>query len=533
MTKLTELDPKSIGPYSILDRLGSGASGVVYKATDASGNVIALKVIRPEIADRPQVRQRLEREAHALQRVLGSRTVRVLDVDTTSERPYLAMEFVPGESLEEFITHNGPMKGSNLNGLLDALIEALESLQEAGIVHRDLKPSNVLIGPDGIKIVDFGISSLGESTGITETGVVLGTASWLSPEQISGEVVGPASDIFNLGLLVAYAATGRHPYGEGRADALMYRVVHTEPNLDGLTSYIAQVVAGCLKNNPSERISLAALSAMVPGISSGDIESESIENRPSISIPRTRIVSPTLEAPLAASLMSTSSDTEPRLTRFDRIKKKKIVFAALAVLILTVVSVFIVGITSESRDRAEREAYEQQFVGVLDAVENLEAINGKYIDDYNVIESTFFEYDWKKNGYGSFSQYVILAGSDWWIKEYSKVYSAFYEKANPKITELRALAFPEMKKKSDLILIKNAFTNHYDTWIDFAELYDQALDAYVYGDKSWDDTSAKFHERLDSEITATFRSACNYLGDLQPVDADKDYSPRIAEICES
>jgi serine/threonine protein kinase len=535
MTKLTDSDPSKIGPYDVVDRLGSGASGVVYKATDAAGRVVALKVLRPEIADQPQVRQRLAREAAALQKVEGSRTVRVIEVDAEGDRPYLAMEFVPGESLEEFITQNGPMKGANLWGLVEALIEALQSLEVAGVVHRDLKPSNVLIGPDGIKIVDFGISSLGESSGLTETGVVLGTASWLSPEQIDGGVISSSSDVFNLGLIISYAATGRHPFGEGRSDALMYRVAHSEPDLAGLSSSITQVVAACLQKNPAERPSLVALSNVISGMPSGDRDSESSSNHLADAIPQTRIVPPSLGAVDNSTSVTLPSALNTDAKESKVSPQKKWIFAGAAAVLLAVVGAAVfLNISNANKERADREAFENQFTEILDVVDSLEASNETYLTQMNEVERIFFGYDWRKNGYGSFTQYVESAGSTWWVERYDEIYKTFYSELNPELTRLRSTAFPESKNKAGLISIKNAFTEHYDTWLDYAQQYESAIDDYTYRFvESWTDVSNKNHERLSAGITQTFKTACNLLGDLQPVGGEINFASRIAKICES
>lgn len=534
MTKLTGSDPSQIGPYDVVERLGAGASGVVYKATDSTGRVVAVKVLRPEIADQPQVRQRLAREADALQKVEGSRTVRVIEVDPEGERPYLAMEFVPGESLEEFITQNGPMKGANLWGLVEALIEALQSLEKAGVVHRDLKPSNVLIGPDGIKIVDFGISSLGESSGLTETGVVLGTASWLSPEQISGRAVGSASDVFNLGLNIAYAATGRHPFGEGRSDALMYRVAHSEPDLNGLSNAIAQIVVACLRKNPTERPGLEALSTAISGLPSGERESDSAGEHLAESIPKTRIVSPILELPINNSAATSYIQTKPNENGPEKSKKKLLLsIGGITFVIALLTTGLIIGNSYRENVKAERLAYEEQFKKILNAVDRLETSNETYLDSMNGIEKVFFEFDWEKNGYRSFTDFVRIAGPKFWIAEYGKVYLKFYESLNPELTNFRATAFPNIERKSDLISIKNAFTDHYDVWLDYADKYSAALDAYTTDlNKSWEKTSLIYHEALNRQISETFKTACNLLGDFQPVGEDVDFSRRIAKICE-
>ena len=535
MTKLTDSDPRKIGPYDVVDRLGSGASGVVYKATDVTGKVVALKVLRSEIADQPQVRQRLAREADALQKVEGSRTVRVIEVDAVGERPYLAMEFVPGESLEEFIQQKGPMKGANLWGLVEALIEALQSLEKAGVVHRDLKPSNVLIGPDGIKIVDFGISSLGESSGLTETGVVLGTASWLSPEQIAGGVVSSASDVFNLGLIISYAATGRHPFGEGRSDALMYRVAHSEPDLSGLSPAIAQVVAVCLKKNPAERPPLPALLSVISGMPSGDRDSESPSNHLADVIPQTRIVAPSLgtaEGSTSATVTSVP-EADVKVSRSSS-RKKWIFMGAVAALLAVVGTTVFLNVANANKEKADREAFEREFSEILASVEKLEPLVEKYVADTELIEDTFLQYDWRGNNYSTFSQYVDLAGSSYWIVEYGKVYTTFYQDGNDELTSLRARAIPEMDRKSELLSLRSAFLAHYDTWLEYAEKYAEGLNAYVYPfDDSWTVTSSEYHEALGPQINETFKSFCGLIGDLQPVGEEVDFTSRIAKICEN
>jgi tRNA A-37 threonylcarbamoyl transferase component Bud32 len=248
-----------LGNYRIEAPIGAGGMGVVFRATSPDGRAIAVKVLRPELADNPTVRERLRREAGALRRVQGGRTARVFEVDADHNPPYLVMELVAGQPLDTHISQNGHLSGMLLKSFAQGICEAVADIHAAGIVHRDLKPSNVMIGPDGVKVLDFGVSVLEEAATLTKTGVFVGTTSWLSPEQVQGHTVATASDVFNLGLLLVYAATGEHAFGEGRPDAVMYRVVHDEPNLGGMSGSLREIARSCMQKSPSLRPSVAAL----------------------------------------------------------------------------------------------------------------------------------------------------------------------------------------------------------------------------------------------------------------------------------
>ena len=256
-------DPSSLDEYEIVGRLGEGSSGVVYRAKQSDGGFVALKVLRTELADDVKVRERLRREATALQRVAGGRTAKVLKVEADGLLPYLVMELVPGTNLDEFIDNNGPLRGGMLWSVTMGLVEALISIHEAGIVHRDLKPSNILIGSDGVKVVDFGISSLHEASSLTGSGTFIGTASWVSPEQITGRAVTEASDVFSLGMVLAYASSGSHPFGTGRTDAVMFRITHEAPNITDVPELIRPLVEGCLNKSPLLRPNLGAVKSLL------------------------------------------------------------------------------------------------------------------------------------------------------------------------------------------------------------------------------------------------------------------------------
>ena len=268
--QLRESDPKIVNGWSLRGRLGSGGTGVVYKAVNGDGLVAAIKVLRPELIDSPLVRERLRREAEVLKRVKGGRTAVVFEVEADIDTPYIAMELVEGVSLNEFVEKNGSVKGAFAWAMVDALVEALQSIHSAGIIHRDLKPSNIIVGPDGVMVVDFGISVIQDAASSTQTGAMIGTVAWLSPEQITGQRATEQSDVFNLGMVLAYALIGRHPYGEGRPDAVMFRIAHGEPNLDGLPAKFSNLVKSCLTKDPNNRPSLRAVGLILSDVSRGD-----------------------------------------------------------------------------------------------------------------------------------------------------------------------------------------------------------------------------------------------------------------------
>jgi len=256
MPPLEPSDPTRIASYALVSRLGSGATGIVYEATRDDGLSVALKVIRRELADLPQVRERLRREAESLQRVASTRCAEVYEVDADSTPPFLAMELISGRDLSAEILERGPLRGAMARTVFVSLVEALEAIHSAGVIHRDFKPSNVLIGEMGVRVVDFGISAVLDVAHLTSTGVVVGTASWMSPEQIDGIELTEATDVFNLGLVMAFCLTGKHPFGEGRPDAVMYRIMHSNPDFSALPAEYRSIIERCMSKNPLERLTL-------------------------------------------------------------------------------------------------------------------------------------------------------------------------------------------------------------------------------------------------------------------------------------
>lgn len=262
MEPLHTSDPAGPAGHRLLGRLGAGGMGVVYLARSAGGTLVALKVIQAEYAEDGDFRERFRREVDTARRVTSPWVASLVDADPEADRPWLATTFVPGPSLGEAVAAHGPLPVPSLRVLGGRLAEALREIHAAGLVHRDVKPGNVLLALDGPRLIDFGIARDPEDTSLTSTGVVVGTPGFLPPEQARGSAraPGPAGDVFSLGCVLAFAATGRPPFGTGSLDALLYRTVHDAPDLDGVPAELAEVVRGCLEKDPGLRPTAQALS---------------------------------------------------------------------------------------------------------------------------------------------------------------------------------------------------------------------------------------------------------------------------------
>jgi Protein kinase domain len=262
-------DPQQIGSYRLLGLLGSGGMGQVFLGRSPGGRPVAVKVIRPELADSPDFRRRFAREVAAARRVGGVFTAPVVDADPDAPQPWLVTAYVNGPSLADHVKNNGAMPESDVMRLGCALAEGLAAIHAAGIVHRDLKPSNVLLASDGPRIIDFGISRATEATSLTQSGLVVGSPGFMSPEQAEGREVNAASDVFSLGAVLAFIATGTGPFGTGAASAMLYRVVHADPDLTGVSGGLRDVVLACLRKNPAERPTPAGLLTMLVSLGNG------------------------------------------------------------------------------------------------------------------------------------------------------------------------------------------------------------------------------------------------------------------------
>jgi serine/threonine protein kinase len=246
-------DPRRIGPYLLLGRLGSGGMGRVYQARSPGGWLVAVKVIRAELAEDPGFRARFAREVAAARRVGGLFTAPVVDADPQAPLPWLVTAYISGPSLAQAVTDHGPLPLASVLALSAGLAEGLAAVHAAGVVHRDLKPSNVLLAEDGPRVIDFGIAQAADMTYLTGTGAVVGSPGFMSPEQAEGREVGLASDMFSLGAVLAFAATGESPFGTGNATALLYRVVHCRPRLEQLPDQVRPFIEQCLAKEPSGR----------------------------------------------------------------------------------------------------------------------------------------------------------------------------------------------------------------------------------------------------------------------------------------
>ena len=251
--QLQPRDPRKVGPYWLLGRLGGGGMGQVFLARSPGGRLIAVKVVRAELAEQAEFRHRFAREVAAARRVSGLFTAPVVDADVDAPVPWLATAYVPGLSLAEAITGHGPLPATSVLALAAGLAEGLGAIHAVGIVHRDLKPPNVLLAEDGPRVIDFGISRAAEASMLTGTGVVFGSPSFMSPEQARGHRVGPPSDVFSLGAVLTFAATGEGPFGTGPSATLLYRVVFTPPDISGLPAGLRPLVERCLAKDPQQR----------------------------------------------------------------------------------------------------------------------------------------------------------------------------------------------------------------------------------------------------------------------------------------
>ncbi|MBT2887428.1 serine/threonine protein kinase, partial [Streptomyces sp. McG5] len=265
MEQLGPGDPQHIGAYRLQARLGAGGMGQVYLARSARGRTVAVKLVRRELAEQAEFRDRFRKEVAAARRVGGAWTAPVLDADTEAEVPWLATGYVAGPSLQSVVaSHHGPLPERSVRILGAGLAHALKDIHAAGLIHRDLKPSNVLLTIDGPRVIDFGIARALETTAeaaLTRTGAVVGSPGFMAPEQVRGDRVTPAADVFCLGSVLTYAATGALPFGTAGSGvhALMYRIAQEPPNLADVPENLQDLIGACLAKNPEDRPTLDRL----------------------------------------------------------------------------------------------------------------------------------------------------------------------------------------------------------------------------------------------------------------------------------
>ncbi|QJT01330.1 ABC transporter substrate-binding protein [Streptomyces asoensis] len=318
MEPLRTGDPSRIGRYRLLRRLGAGGMGVVFLARAPGGAIAAVKTVRSSYADETGFRTRFRREIEAARQVRSPWVVPLLDADADAETPWLATSYVPGPSLAETVDTFGPLSLASVRMLGVRLAEALETVHGAGLVHRDVKPGNVLLAPDGPRLIDFGIARAPEATALTSSGVIVGSPGFLSPEQARarGGEIGPPSDVFSLGCVLAFAATGVRPFGGGGAAGMLLRTVYEEPDPTAVPDSLAPLLRACLAKDPTARPTVAhlrrTLDEEVP-------ETDSAERSDWLSAPVTRLINDRAAAVLTLGTIeptqvSASASTVPTVS---------------------------------------------------------------------------------------------------------------------------------------------------------------------------------------------------------------------------
>ncbi|OHV63239.1 hypothetical protein BCD48_38430 [Pseudofrankia sp. BMG5.36] len=253
LTPLGPTDRRAVGNYRLRGRLGTGGMGTVFLGVDDDGQPAAVKVIRSDLLDEPQFRDRFRREVTAARRVRICRVAHVLDADPDADEPWMATEYVEGTNLLTAVTQHGPLRGANLTALATGLAEGLVAVHAAGVVHRDLKPANILLAREGPKIIDFGLARADDLTANTSSGSVIGTVAWMAPEQLNGDPATTATDIFNWGMCVAFAARAHHPFEGQTPAATAMRILSTQPGLDGMPADLLPMVTAALDRDPGRR----------------------------------------------------------------------------------------------------------------------------------------------------------------------------------------------------------------------------------------------------------------------------------------
>ncbi|WP_234363146.1 serine/threonine-protein kinase [Streptomyces formicae] len=272
MMRLRREDPRVVGSFRLHRRLGAGGMGVVYLGSDRRGQRVALKVIRPDLAEDQEFRSRFAREVSAARRIRGGCTARLVAADLDADRPWFATQYVPGPSLHDKVAAEGPLSAADVAVVGSALAEGLVAVHEAGVVHRDLKPSNILLSPKGPRIIDFGIAWATGASTLTHVGTAVGSPGFLAPEQVRGAAVTPATDVFALGATLAYAGMADSPFGHGSSEVMLYRVVHEEAQLHGVPDALAPLIRACLAKDPEERPSTLQLSLRLKEIAAREAQ---------------------------------------------------------------------------------------------------------------------------------------------------------------------------------------------------------------------------------------------------------------------
>ncbi|MBC7375789.1 MAG: serine/threonine protein kinase, partial [Frankiales bacterium] len=269
VTPLRDADPTRVGRHRLLGRLGQGGMGTVFLGVSPDDRAVAVKVLRDGLSD-PDARRRFRHELEALRRVRGPHLVEVLDADVEADIPFLVTRFVPGTRLDDLVNRSGPLPLAALLPLARGIADALTVLHAEGVVHRDLTPGNVLVLDGEPHVIDLGLAMAADVTALTRSGLVIGTPGYLAPEQVTGSVFTEAVDVHAWGATLAFAATGRPPYGTGRPEAVLYRIVHGEPDLDGIPAELRELVSSAMDPDPRQRPAARDLLSRLGGASQAE-----------------------------------------------------------------------------------------------------------------------------------------------------------------------------------------------------------------------------------------------------------------------
>ncbi|MFG2039232.1 serine/threonine-protein kinase [Dactylosporangium sp. NPDC048998] len=309
---LTPNDPVRIDDYRLLGQLGVGGMGTVYLAQSPEGTRVAVKLVHAHLARDPRFRVRFAGEVRAAQRVPGFCTARVLDSGVYEERPYLVTEYLEGIPLSRLVADDGPLDPAMLHSVALGVAASLAAIHNVGLVHRDLKPSNLMVTLGGVRIIDFGIArALDAASDITGTGNIVGSLGWASPEQLRAEEPTAAMDIFGWGCLVAFAATGRHPYGGEEAAARAWKILEGDPDLSGVPDPVRDLVAAALSRDPADRPDARQL---LLGLAIDDLEAVTVPVqrrwlRGASQMSRRRVTSMAIAVPMALALVFAAAET--------------------------------------------------------------------------------------------------------------------------------------------------------------------------------------------------------------------------------
>jgi predicted Ser/Thr protein kinase/outer membrane protein assembly factor BamB len=359
-------DPTAIGRYQLEAVLGAGGMGRVYLGRTPGGSAVAIKVVHREYAADPAFRKRFEQEVATAKRVQGLYTAPLVDADVRTDEPWLATAYIPGPSLQDAVAEHGPLPTDSARRLVAGVAEALQSIHAAGVIHRDLKPSNVILTAEGPKVIDFGIARAIDVTSVTGTDHTPGTPAYMAPEYLRGNTLTPAADVFALGALAVFAATGQQAFGIGSGQAIMLRVLELEPDLDNCPEPLRAIAAACLTKDPRQRPTPA------------DVVQRCLQSAPA----NTTAIAPTAAAvdahptdPVFVAGRPAPADPRARPGAMGRGRWLKVAAMVAVLVVLSVVAVFLIErAESPSIEAWDDKLYPQEIPSIAHTYERMELL---------------------------------------------------------------------------------------------------------------------------------------------------------------